>query len=484
MTTEESPTRFPLPTLLAAGTFAAILLGVHYGFDQPRGMDLVVLRPVTQFRYDRSALVPVVRAPLPGVPAALAIPSPSAPGFSAARAANPTLESAYLFDIPHALDHFYAALQESSEGQRDRPVRIVHYGDSPTTADLITGDARELLQQRFGDAGPGFVLIAKPWAWYGHRGVEVSGAGWKIETAVGSMRESAYGLGGAIFTGTVGAVSTIRLQRNDSSSVEVEYLEEPGGGTLTVTADAVNVGSIATAGETKKNGAASISLPSGTRKVELTVSGGTVQLFGVALGQGSKGVTYDSIGLNGASTTVMSRAFNPENWGEALRHRQPDLVIINYGTNESGFMSFVEKQYEPELRRAIARVRVALPEASILVMSPMDRGTRGDGGEVATMPAIPKIAAIQQRVAHETGCGFFNTYQAMGGDGTMARWYTRRPQMVAADLIHPSPQGARIVAETLTGQLLIGYERYLQHHPVQQAGLSVIAKQDAARGVQ
>jgi hypothetical protein len=38
--------------------------------------------------------------------------------------------------------------------------------------------------------------------------------------------------------------------------------------------------------------------------------------------------------------------------------------------------------------------------------------------------------------------------------------------MVGADLIHPSPQGARIVAQLLTGQLLIGYERYMETHPV------------------
>ena len=50
----------------------------------------------------------------------------------------------------------------------------------------------------------------------------------------------------------------------------------------------------------------------------------------------------------------------------------------------------------------------------------------------------------------------------------MAKWYDGQPRMVAADLIHPSPQGARIVAKSLTGQLLIGYERYLQHHPPKQ----------------
>ncbi len=88
------------------------------------------------------------------------------------------------------------------------------------------------------------------------------------------------------------------------------------------------------------------------------------------------------------------------------------------------------------------------------------------------MRAIPEIVAIQQRVAEKTGCGFFNTYQAMGGNGTMALWYNRHPAMVGADLIHPSPQGARIVAQLLTGQLLIGYERYMENHPASQNKLS------------
>jgi lysophospholipase L1-like esterase len=166
----------------------------------------------------------------------------------------------------------------------------------------------------------------------------------------------------------------------------------------------------------------------------------------------------------------MSRAFNPQTFSAALEHRNPDLVVINYGTNESGYPAYVEKQYGPELIRAIGRVRAALPNASILIMSPMDRGERS-GDQITTMRAIPQIVAIQQRIAEQTGCGFFNTYQAMGGNGTMALWYDRHPPMVGADLIHPSPQGARIVAQLFTGQLLIGYERYMQNHSAPQQKL-------------
>src|ERR1700683_5343573 len=68
---------------------------------------------------------------------------------------------------PGSLDAFYASLR------RGQVTRILHYGDSPTTADSITSEVRRLLQARFGDAGHGFLLIAKPWAWYGHNGMGV-----------------------------------------------------------------------------------------------------------------------------------------------------------------------------------------------------------------------------------------------------------------------------------------------------------------------
>jgi lysophospholipase L1-like esterase len=458
--------------MLAAMTFAAILLCVHQAVPA-RGFDPASLRPMVEFRTDRASFVPAIRIPVPTEIPALDVPDPLSPGWTAANAAGLTQKTEFLFDQAGSLDHFYAALRDLASGQRDRPVRIVHYGDSPTTADLITADAREMLQERFGDGGPGFVLVAKPWAWYGHRGVDVSGTGWKINTAVGSMREGIYGLGGVLFAGQPGAATTIRLDGGDSTLVEIEYLQQAGGGSLDVSANGAAVGSVSTAGEAKKNGATSVALPVATKLVQLRVSGGPVEVFGVAFANGTRGLTYDSIGLNGASTTVMSRAFDPENWSDALQHRNPDLVIINYGTNESSFPGYVDKLYEGELRRAIARVRAALPEASILVMSPMDRGARGDGDAITTMPAIPKIVAIQRRVAGELGCGFFDTYDAMGGDGTMAQWYSRQPRMVAADLIHPTPQGARIVARLLTGQLLIGYERYVHAAPAGQSGRSV-----------
>lgn len=67
---------------------------------------------------------------------------------------------------------------------------------------------------------------------------------------------------------------------------------------------------------------------------------------------------------------------------------------------------------------------------------------------------------IQQRVAGETGCGFFNTFAAMGGAGTMSRWYNATPRLVSADFIHPYPAGGKIVAAAFVKQIEQGLNRY------------------------
>ncbi len=147
------------------------------------------------------------------------------------------------------------------------------------------------------------------------------------------------------------------------------------------------------------------------------------------------------------------RYFEASQWTAALQHEDPALVVLNYGTNESIYPSYVEKQYPDELRQVILRVRTALPKASILLMGPMDRGEL-IGGEIVTPPTLEKLVEVQKRVAAETGCAFFNTFSAMGGAGTMARWYHAQPRLVSADFMHPLPAGAAQVGALFESSLI------------------------------
>jgi lysophospholipase L1-like esterase len=359
-----------------------------------------------------------------------------------------------LSDPKHELDHFYSALLKGT-------VRVVHYGDSPTTADLITADTRSLLQKQFGDGGTGFVLIARPWAWYNHRGVDMDSSGWKIDVAGATeLKDGLHGLGGASFRGTSGAEARWSLKDGQHRRVEIAYLAQPDGGDFSFEADTTELGSVSTDAETRGPAYASFDLPPGSKRFKLRVTKGSVRLYGADFRKSQAGVVYSSLGVNGANVTLLSRAFNGAHWTYQLHHYKPDLVVLAYGTNESGYPSFVEKTWGPELKLAVARVRAALPEASILLMSPMDRGERSKSGDIHTVPEMPRLVEIESGVASELGVAFFNTFQAMGGPGTMARWYSSEPRLVGADYIHPMPAGAKIVGELLFSALRDGYNEY------------------------
>jgi lysophospholipase L1-like esterase len=444
---------FPVQTALSIAMLALLLAIAQHVAPAIHAVAPSQLRALLEFTPERTPASPLAR-PIEAVPELPVLHRPPT-----------TLPAVLLDDTNHGLDHFLEALWRTESRAPGSVTRIVHYGDSPTTADLITGDVRSLLQKRFGDAGHGFILVAKPWAWYQHSGVALTGSGWQSSAASHfEAHDGMFGLGGVSFMGTGKARSRIALETGPHSHFEVWFLRQPDGGTLAFSADGKPLGNIPTSGDTKEPGFASFDVPAGASELELHVPQGSVRVFGVSAEKSGTGVVYDSLGLNGASITVLSRMFNAAHWAAELQHRNPQLVIVNYGTNEADFAAFVDKGYEKELREAIRRLRAALPEASILVMGPMDRGYRTGPGEIETMPTIPRIVTLQKRVAQETGCGFFDTFAAMGGAGTMARWYAAQPRLVSADFIHPYPTGGKMIAVVFTKEIGLALNRYKLRH--------------------
>ena len=131
-----------------------------------------------------------------------------------------------------------------------------------------------------------------------------------------------------------------------------------------------------TDGPDKQPGFQTFPLHPGARDIDLFVERGPVRLFGVSFERNAPGVIYNSLGLNGGQVQVVVRYFDKPQWTEELQHQHPDLVVINYGTNESIYADYIERYYPGELREVIERVKAAVPSASVLIMSPMDRGQR------------------------------------------------------------------------------------------------------------
>ncbi|MEZ4465887.1 MAG: hypothetical protein R3F43_15850 [bacterium] len=50
---------------------------------------------------------------------------------------------------------------------------------------------------------------------------------------------------------------------------------------------------------------------------------------------------------------------------------------------------------------------------------------------------VKRIVLAQRRASYEQGCAFWNTWEAMGGEGSMAKWY--KSGLGGGDLTHPTP---------------------------------------------
>src|SRR5262249_51378416 len=154
------------------------------------------------------------------------------------------------------------------------------------------------------------------------------------------------------------------------------------GGTFELEAGGMTIGSASTSAPETRPAWTSFDLPAGSKKFRLRVTSGSVRLYGVEFTKARTGVLYSSLGVNGANITLLSRAFNGGHWTAQLNHYKPDLVVIAYGTNESGYPKFVDSTWGSELKIAVKRLQVALPGASILLMSPMDRGVKNQAGDI------------------------------------------------------------------------------------------------------
>ncbi len=360
---------------------------------------------------------------------------------------------------------FYKHLGHTIRGEKGAVTRVLHYGDSVIASDYVSGTMRRRMQARFGDAGHGFILTANPWEWYFHNDVDHRASeGWSMSRITGPLtKDGLYGLGGVSFHTAMTATATFgTTTRGDYgksvSRFDVYYLEQPGGGDFQMEVKGQEPIFVSTRGDAKVSRKASITVPDGESAMTLrTLGGGDVRTFGVVMERDTPGVTYDALGALGGRASLW-HVMDGDHWKEQMALREPALVVVQYGTNESEDGGVNEPEYRKFLGDLIDTLKVAAPDAAILVAAPLDRAEKDDSGNLRTAKVIVRLVALQQEVAKAHGVAFWNTFRAMGGKGSMAKWVTKG--LAGSDLTHPSPQGATVLGDLFFKSLLTGYDAY------------------------
>ncbi|MFZ5927737.1 MAG: SGNH/GDSL hydrolase family protein [Acidobacteriota bacterium] len=332
--------------------------------------------------------------------------------------------------------------RQENHAENGQPLRVLQFGDSHTAADDWPGQLRARFQQRFGSGGPGFVQAGRPYA--GFRRFDVKSAmsrGWQT---LGGIR------GGDGFDGIAG-VSLAAARAGETLSLEAEgevleffYWKQPGGGAFALEDNGSILGEISTEGPAGP-GYFRAELPGGLHSLTLrTLSGAPVRVFGWVLERRS-GITWETLGLNGAQADLLLKQ-DAALLKDHIARRNPALILIAYGTNESRRKDWTLESYQQALDGVLRLLREAAPVASILVVGAPDQFIRTRRSAVPPS-GTDQILEAQRRAALEHRCAFWNLRSAMGGPGSMKQWV--RAGLAQGDYVHLTAAGYRLVGDAL-----------------------------------
>jgi lysophospholipase L1-like esterase len=361
-----------------------------------------------------------------------------------------------------SMEALHRALRRAAAGEGQ--ARLVFFGASHVASDLFTGHIRRELQARYGDAGHGFLVPVHPWRTYRHRDINIESDGKRWETQrirVGDSEVERVGVAGIAMVskrpGSFGAVYTAQEGEYGRTAgfFELYYMKHPRGGDMDILIDGRRARRISTRAAKTSSAYAAFRVPDAPHRFEVrTLSKRPVWLFGLAVERDQPGVVVDTLGING-SRARYQLLWDDEVYQEHLRRREPDLVVLAYGTNESGDESPSE-DYERDLRAVVKRMRDAVPEASCLLVGPSDRPMQVEERVFEDRTRTARVIETQHRVALEHGCGFFDLVAFQGGALSMVQWAANDPAYASQDHIHYTRVGYQRLGEVLLSALLEG----------------------------
>jgi lysophospholipase L1-like esterase len=378
-----------------------------------------------------------------------------------------------IVDEAHRLAPFWEklAMHERGRGVATRPLRIGIYGDSNLTSDFISGHLRRVLQERYGDAGHGYISLARPWGSYRHEDVVMAGfwpmfKQWAPTTHVAGDKQ--YGFANmAAESNEIGAAAWAATTKDAKAKVgqnvsrfELYYLKQPHGGSFRVEIDRKEVKTIETRAPTWEAGFETFDVEEGPHELRCSVKGdGKVRLNGVSLDRAvsdgtKRGVQVDSLGAGALNYERLGWVASDTRRAQ-LERRAYDLVVLWLGMN----VMFVPPNRE-YAKAFIAELDKALPGVPILVLSP---GDTARDGETKSDPRIVSVVKQMREVAAETSVAFWDFREAMGGDGSIIG-FTKRG-LTGEDHIHFGPEGSRLMGDRLLCAVTSSFSGYVTDHP-------------------
>ena len=348
-------------------------------------------------------------------------------------------------------------------------LRVLYYGDSQIEADRITSFLRYKLQRLFGGYGPGMVppvnfvsfFSLKQWnddSWHRYSIMQYKKNG---------VYHGRYGIlaGFADYdtSSSIGEHTLIFEKANHSYSNTKKFDEmtmfyglDSGDVVLKVFAD----GNLLDFTSLKPNdlGVYKLALPSGTEKVELKFSGnGKPDIYAVSF-DAKHGVAVDNIAIRGCSGTFFTK-LDRRHFSKFFDKIKVGLVVLEFGGNVMPYMKDEKdcESYGRYFSSQLSLLRRILKGIPILVVGPADMSVKQNGNFV-TYPLLSKVRDEMRKAAFANGVGFWDMYEAMGGENSMPAWVDAG--LATTDYTHFTSKGAVVIANMLNNAIMNEFYTY------------------------
>ncbi len=347
--------------------------------------------------------------------------------------------------------------------KRGEQIRIIYYGDSQLEGDRITSYLRKELSRKYGGSGPGLFLPLMPVMYTKTLFIRAS-SNWRRYNYL-SFRD------GEIDHNMLGPFMTVcrYLPEDKTSEIKekatVHIVKSNFADSLAVLFDRLRIF------YGRANGTVEVLVRADSRIVcddtlnteagirELSVNLGrpeevTIEFFGKVSPdiygmsiEGEEGIIVDNIPQRGSAGLEFTMV-DKNNLGEFYSLVKPDMFILQYGLNIVKSLRADYSYFENGLYRQIDLLKELCPSTPVLLMSLSDMAYR-NGDTLRSYPNISIIRDAQKKAADKSGAGFWDSFEAMGGEASIISWSEKDPPLAEKDLVHLTYAGADTLAKLL-----------------------------------
>ena len=339
-------------------------------------------------------------------------------------------------------------LKKAISNRDSKVARIGIIGDSYIEGDIFTQHIRELLQDKFGGNGVGFVALDCNTRNF-RKSIKHVASGWEISLFGDKTADNYFALPGIFCKAPQNASASY------SGVSSLKHLEKwgcskflfisPQSGTLEVN---TGNGWVKHTIQASKN-VQCISIDKTTDKFEVKTSPRSLVALGVWLYDNS-GISVDCMSLRGNSG-ITHAGVNKDIAHQMNKHVDYDLIIMEYGLNALTATRTDYTFYADYMVKVVNHLRSCYPNADILMLGGGDRGVK-KGTEVCSMATVASLIKSQREAARRAQCLFWDTREAMGGENAIVSWCKNND--VNKDYIHLSTKGGERLAKIFVESLL------------------------------